>query len=85
MRLHITERDRCGYESINSSAFPKLYEFTARAIQIYYLSLLGQIPRILIVQYTYIHTYHSRFIPERVAEVSQIFLRDTHVLPKFVS
>jgi hypothetical protein len=29
-----------------------------------------------------IHTYHSHFIPEGVAEVSQIFLRDTHVLPK---
>jgi hypothetical protein len=28
---------------------------------------------------TYIHTYHSRFIPEGAAEVSQIFLRDTHV------
>jgi hypothetical protein len=27
-------------------------------------------------------TYHLRFIPEEVAEVSQIFLRDTHVLPK---
>jgi hypothetical protein len=34
---------------------------------------------------TYIHTYHSRFILEGVAEVSQIFLRDTHVLPKLVS
>jgi hypothetical protein len=33
----------------------------------------------------YIHTYHSRFIPEGVAEVSQIILRDTHVLPKLVS
>jgi hypothetical protein len=31
---------------------------------------------------SYIPTYHSRFIPEGVAEVSQIFLRDTHVLPK---
>jgi hypothetical protein len=30
----------------------------------------------------YIHTYHSRFIPEGVAEISQIFLRDTHVLQK---
>jgi hypothetical protein len=30
------------------------------------------------------HTYHSRFIPEGVAEVSQIFLRDTHVLSKLV-
>jgi hypothetical protein len=33
----------------------------------------------------YIHTYHSRFILEGVAEVSQIVLRDTHVLPKLVS
>jgi hypothetical protein len=32
-----------------------------------------------------VHTYHSRLIPEGVAEVSQIFLRDTHVLPKLVS
>jgi hypothetical protein len=34
---------------------------------------------------SYIHTYHSRFIPEGVAEVSQIFLRDTHLLPKLVN
>jgi hypothetical protein len=34
---------------------------------------------------TYIDTYHSRFILEGVAEESQIFLRDTHVLPKLVS
>jgi hypothetical protein len=33
----------------------------------------------------YIHTYHSRFIPEGVAEVTQIFFRDTHVLSKLVS
>jgi hypothetical protein len=32
--------------------------------------------------FTYIH--HSRFIPEGVAEVSQIFLRDTHVLSKLL-
>jgi hypothetical protein len=36
-------------------------------------------------QFIHIHTYHSRFIPEGVAEASQIFLRDTHVLPKLVS
>jgi hypothetical protein len=35
--------------------------------------------------YTYIHTYHSRSIPEGAAEASQILLRDTHVLPKLVS
>jgi hypothetical protein len=33
----------------------------------------------------YIHTYHSRFILEGVAETSQILLRDTHVLPTLVS
>jgi hypothetical protein len=33
----------------------------------------------------YIHTYHSRFIPEGVAEASQIFLRDAHVLPQLFS
>jgi hypothetical protein len=31
---------------------------------------------------TYIHTYHPRFIPVGVAEASQIFLRDAHVLLK---
>jgi hypothetical protein len=35
--------------------------------------------------FMYIHTYSSRFIHEEVAEVFQIFLRDTHVLPKLVS
>jgi hypothetical protein len=33
----------------------------------------------------YIHTYHSRFFPEGVAEAFQIFLRDAHVLPKLLS
>jgi hypothetical protein len=32
----------------------------------------------------YIHTFHSRFIPERVVEASQIFLRDTYVFPKLL-
>jgi hypothetical protein len=31
------------------------------------------------------HIYHSLFIPEGVAEASQIFLRDAHVLPKLLS
>jgi hypothetical protein len=35
--------------------------------------------------YIRMYVYHSRFIPEGVAEVSQIFLRDTHVLLKLVS
>jgi hypothetical protein len=34
---------------------------------------------------TYVHTYHSRFIPKGIAEASQIFLRDAHVLPKLFS
>jgi hypothetical protein len=34
-------------------------------------------------KYTYIHTYHSHFILEGVAELSQILLRDAHVLPNY--
>jgi hypothetical protein len=34
---------------------------------------------------SYIHTYHSRFIPEGVAEASQTFLQNAHVLPKLFS
>jgi hypothetical protein len=34
---------------------------------------------------TYIHTYHLRFIPEWVAEASQILLCDAYVLPKLFS
>jgi hypothetical protein len=29
-----------------------------------------------------IHTYHLHFIPEGVAEATQMFLRDAHDLPK---
>jgi hypothetical protein len=32
-----------------------------------------------------IHTYHSHFIPEGLAEASQIFLRDTHFLPNYLA
>jgi hypothetical protein len=32
-----------------------------------------------------VHTYRSRLIPEEVAEASQIFPRDAHVLPKLLS
>jgi hypothetical protein len=32
-----------------------------------------------------IHTYHSRFITERVAAASQIILQDAHVLTKLLS
>jgi hypothetical protein len=32
-----------------------------------------------------IHTFHLSFIPEGVAEASQIFLRGAHVLPKLFS
>jgi hypothetical protein len=35
--------------------------------------------------YIYIHTYHSRFIPEGVAEASQIFLQAAHVLQNYLA
>jgi hypothetical protein len=34
---------------------------------------------------TYAHTYHSRFIPKRVAEVSQILLRDAHAYKNYLA
>jgi hypothetical protein len=34
---------------------------------------------------SWIHTYHSRFIPEGVAEASRIFLPNAHVLPKLLA
>jgi hypothetical protein len=42
---------------------------------------------IMVVMMMMIHTYtyHSRFIPKWVAEVSQIFLGDAHVSPKLFS
>jgi hypothetical protein len=30
-------------------------------------------------------THHSQFIPEEVAETSQMFLRDTRIIPKLLS
>jgi hypothetical protein len=33
----------------------------------------------------YIHTHHSRFIPEGIAEASQLLLRDAHGLSKSFS
>jgi hypothetical protein len=60
----------------------KIYRpnFGCEPTLLYLFSVIGSID-----SYTYIHTYHSRFIPEGVAEVSQIFLRSTHVFLKFVS
>jgi hypothetical protein len=45
----------------------------------------GLIGYVQITLYTYIHTYHLRFIPEGAAEASQTLLRDAHVLPKLLS
>jgi hypothetical protein len=32
-----------------------------------------------------IHTYLSRFIPERIAEISPIFFQDTYILPNLLA
>jgi hypothetical protein len=59
---------------------PRLYPWiaiSARQIDMLYLKNLLHI-------HTYIHPYYSRFIPEGVAEASQIFIRDAHVLPKLL-
>jgi hypothetical protein len=44
-----------------------------------------KIPLLLSFDKFYIYTYHSRLIPEGVAEASQMLLRDAHVLPKLLS
>jgi hypothetical protein len=40
--------------------------------------------RFCIFYFNNIYTYSSRFMPEGVAEASQIFIRDAHVLPKII-
>jgi hypothetical protein len=66
-----------------------VYSVGAPNMSLHQVTLLDRRSRLTRVLYehynTYIHTYHSRFIPEGVAELSQIFPRDTHVLPKLVS
>jgi hypothetical protein len=54
-------------------------------IELHNCMLLIVIGTCLLLLIAYIHTYHSRFIPEGVAEVSQIFLRDTYILSKLVN
>jgi hypothetical protein len=46
---------------------------------------VSSITTVKLILHNYIHTYHSRFIPEGVAEAFQIFFRVAHVLPKLVS
>jgi hypothetical protein len=53
---------------------------TSKTPTFYQTYLLTYLPNRL-----YIHTYHSRFISEGVAEGSQILLQDAHVLPKLLS
>jgi hypothetical protein len=43
-------------------------------------SKVSKVEELLTVRSQCRHTYHSRFIPEGVAEASQIFLRDPHVV-----
>jgi hypothetical protein len=40
---------------------------------------------LLIIAIQNIHTYHSFFILEGVAEASRIFLPDAHILPKLLA
>jgi hypothetical protein len=60
------------------------YNICYLEIPITFLKLLINMNCVELDQF-YIHTYHSLFTSEGVAEVSQIFLRDTQVLPKLVS
>jgi hypothetical protein len=70
-----------GYSVSGMCVYSQKIEFRFYNFYNYLSNLFLHYPNV----HTYIHTYHSRFIPEGVAEVSQIFLRDIHVLPKLVS
>jgi hypothetical protein len=65
--------------------FFNYYEFTLLLMKICDYVFIPQVVDISNVFLKWLHTYHSRFIPEGVAEASQIFLRDTHGLPKLFS
>jgi hypothetical protein len=69
---------------LNGIVFKDIHNFSLPLIGLYLVSIQGlwYIPYQVETYLCYIHTYHSRFIPKGVAEASQIFLRDTHVLPK---
>jgi hypothetical protein len=36
------------------------------------------------LNHTHIHTYNSRYISQGIAEASQVFFRDAHVLPTYI-
>jgi hypothetical protein len=58
------------------------HHYAKSAINIHrYMNFLSVWHCVFFFIYTYIH-YHSRFNLKRVAEASQIFHRDAHVLPK---
>jgi hypothetical protein len=71
---------------LGSDTFRKEFVSSKTSIFITYLFVV-QIQQIYfdIIDHGIIHTYHSRFIPERVAVTSRVFFPDAHVLPKLHS
>jgi hypothetical protein len=67
-------------DQTNSSRFitPLQYKIEVKNV------VMSKAYKIKLLTHTYTYSYinTTRFIPEGVAEVSQIFLRETHVLPK---
>jgi hypothetical protein len=56
-----------------------------KSIWVYcYLTIITQQDFKDLFNFYALHTYHSRFIPEGVAEASQIFFRNAHVLTKIL-
>jgi hypothetical protein len=54
----------------------RLYDFHGRKGEMQFFCP-GHHTGLKISFYTYVNTYHSRFMPEWIAEASQILLRDT--------
>jgi hypothetical protein len=51
----------------------------------FFLSISSKAIMIFFSSTFYMNTYHSRFIPEGVAEASQVFFQDAQALPKLFS
>jgi hypothetical protein len=70
-------------ESSRLGSYPFLTVFFWNFLFHFYVARCERYTDVLIVVgVESLHTYHSRFIPEGVAEASQILRRDAHVLPK---
>jgi hypothetical protein len=70
---------------LNKYSMRYIYGISIRNIQLTFCLYLFAFSVALVLLLVWCSAYHSRFIPEGVADASQIFLRDAQVLLKLLS